>query len=418
MANSIEFVQDKRRAWLILALVSGFGLLARFACVTLLDITPISDFASYLQLASNLYDGEGLRDNRHGAYALYSAGYSLYMYLIFLVAGKSINTVQIFNALLGLCAILMVYSIGASIARSRWVGIVAALAWALYLPAILYTEYLAKENLMTLVLLAHMRLMVALPNSKNPNVLSALFGLLAGVQAVVGPAALAIVPVFLIQLLLRGDGFRKSILPVFIVLVTALVTVSPWLYRNYLLFGSPVLSTSGHNLYIGNNPNATGMFVQMRSTPKFEGWVAARTQGELVASRYAGKAAMDYIAENPGRTVLLALKKAILFWTPPLHGSKYGVQSAPETVLRILWAIQYLLACGLAFLFVFFIRPDQRKLALILYASIACYTGIHMVFFVILRYRLPIMPLVCILAAWCVHEIVMRRVRKRQRVEA
>ena len=180
----------------MLALVSGFGLLARFACVTLLDITPISDFASYLQLASNLYDGEGLRDNRHGAYAFYSAGYSLYMYLIFLVAGKSINTVQIFNALLGLCAILMVYSIGASIARSRWVGIVAALAWALYLPAILYTEYLAKENLMTLVLLAHVRLMVALPNSKNPNVLSALFGLLAGVQAVVGPAALAIVPVF------------------------------------------------------------------------------------------------------------------------------------------------------------------------------------------------------------------------------
>ena len=51
--------------------------------------------------------------------------------------------------------------------------------------------------------------------------------------------------------------------------------------------------------------------------------------------------------------------------------------------------------------------PNGRNITL-LWIAIASYTAVHMLFYVIFRYREPIMPLVCVLAAVAIEQVALR----------
>ena len=93
----------------------------------------------------------------------------------------------------------------------------------------------------------------------------------------------------------------------------------------------------------------------------------------------------------------LALKKATYFWLPPFHEGK-GQSSKAEMVARVIWAIQFIVLLGAAIGYLFIARLRNRHTTL-LWLAIMAYTAVHMLFYVIFRYREPIMPLVCVLAA-------------------
>jgi 1,4-dihydroxy-2-naphthoate octaprenyltransferase len=76
------------------------------------------------------------------------------------------------------------------------------------------------------------------------------------------------------------------------------------------------------------------------------------------------------------------------------------------------WLAQYLLICGSAVGGLAYRRLRTRNNCLLWLAAL-CYTSVHMIFYVIYRYREPIMPLLIILAAMAVEQLI--RARKRQR---
>ena len=86
-------------------------------------------------------------------------------------------------------------------------------------------------------------------------------GLLFGYQGLVSSAGGALVPVVAIAILVTARSKLVAIRHLAVITLCALIVMGPWMYRNYLLFGAPILNTNGaHNFYQGNNPKATGRF--------------------------------------------------------------------------------------------------------------------------------------------------------------
>jgi hypothetical protein len=181
--------------------------------------------------------------------------------------------------------------------------------------------------------------------------------------------------------------------------------------RNVIVIGAPVLNTNGgFNLYLGNNPAATGMFVMVSDTPRGPTWEDLRKTGELQASETLKREAIAWITKHPIEFATLAVKKAIYFWMPPFHKGK-GEQSSLEKLLRALWAMQYLVIGAAALGTLLVPRQRNRQLA-ILWLAVTSYTAVHMLFCAATRYREAIMPVIGMMAAlaiesWVAQELLL-----------
>lgn len=396
------------RTWL--ALIVALGLLVRFAAIGLYPHTPESDELAYIAMAHHFVTGAGLVDS-HGNLAMYNMGYPFFVLApLFAVFGKNLLAVQIANALLGAVSVWLCHAVAKEAGAGRLGRLLAALMWAIYLPAGLYAVYVLKENLLIPLMLGiiwcALRFAGAAAASSVVR-LAAGCGLLFGLVALTGNAALALAaPVALALLYCSGKGVRRLGAGVLIVAVAVLVS-APWMVRNARVLGAPVLNTNGgFNLYLGNNPLATGMFMSIADTPRGASWQALRTSGEVQASNTLKHEAVAWIAAHPREFVVLALNKLRFFWTPPLHAGQ-GPSSRTETLVRLAWAVQFLVLVGAALASVPAGRAQPGRIA-VLWLCVAAYTGVHMIFYVIFRYREPIMPVVCVLAAVGIEHLLQK----------
>jgi hypothetical protein len=278
--------------------------------------------------------------------------------------------------------------------------------WATYLPSSVYAEYLAKENLMTPLMLGVA--WCALRFVKTGSFGIALgCGILFGLLAITGNAALSLALPAAVALALAPVDVGRKVSAAALASIVAIGIATPWMIRNHQELGASVLNTNGgFNLYLGNNPAATGYFVSISETPHGSTWDVLRKEGEVQASETLRRDAIDWIKNNPSKFLVLAFKKAVLFWTPPVHEGK-GQVSNVERVIRMLWLIQFTLITfgAIAALSV----PSLRtRYTTVLWVAIASYTAVHMLFYVIFRYREPIMPFVCVMAALAFEYLLTR----------
>jgi len=403
------------RHWLWLIVVAG--LVLRVAAVLAFPHVPEGDEQAYLSMASNLVHGQGIVDFM-GNRAMYNVGYPLFLLApIFQVFGENLLLVRLLQVVLGGVSIVLCHAIAREAGAGRLGRLLAAALWASYLPAALYVVYLQKENLLTPLLLAG--LWLALLLARRPSYrLAAACGAVFGLIALTGNAGLALLGAAGLALLLTPAGLSQTLRQLALALATLLLVAGPWMWRNAEVLGSPVLNTNGgFNLYLGNNPAATGMYMSIGDTPRGADWAALRKTGEVAASATLRADALNWIASHPTDFATLALRKAAYFWTPPWHQGR-DQPSGAEALVRKVWLVQYLVIVltALASLPWLGLRrpragqagPAGRNLTLLWFALLA-YTAVHMVFYVIYRYREPIMPLVCVLAAVALEQFVLRR---------
>lgn len=404
--------------WLRVSPIAGLlvvSLAVRLLFVALFPAIQEYDYLAYLTMATNLYEGRGLIDMFHN-YAFYNSGYPFFIYGLFCLFGKSLQVVLLANVVLSTVSVLLVYRIALAVFQCRKAAFGAALLWAVYLPNIRYTAYAAKENLMTPVLLSQVWLAALYAPSNRKNILLTVgLGITTGIQAMVGSAGLAIVPALLIPMLCVTKRLASIAKHLVIMALCAGVTVAPWLYRNYQIFGEVLLNTNGgFNFYLGNNPSATGWYIGIDETPVGSLlWNELRDRhGEHVAAEYVKSLAIDYIRSHPLDAARLSLKKLLLFWLPPAHDGRNPAPSLLERASRRIWLIEYLFVVGLALFAVPRMRIERHKL-LLLVGSIVLYSLLHAVFYIIVRYRLPIMPLVCVGAGYSLTLLLETLVRPR-----
>jgi 4-amino-4-deoxy-L-arabinose transferase-like glycosyltransferase len=391
--------------WLALIIAAGVAL--RAAAIAGFQHSPESDELAYRSMALSLVKGDGIVDGM-GNRAMYNVGYPLFVLApVFFFLGENLLAARLVNLVLGAAAVALTYMVAKEAGAGRLGRLLAAAIWALYLPASVYGVYLFKENLMTPLMLGVVWCALRLIKERSYRAALAC-GALLGLLALTGNAALCLLGPVAVALLCTPAPVRQRSALFASMLAAAIVVAAPWMVRNLRAIGAPVLNTNGgFNLYLGNNPAATGFFMSIGDTPRGPTWQALRKTGEVQASETLKAEAIAWIREHPGEFLSLALRKAAYFWTPPFHEGK-GQASTAETAVRIMWAIQFLALIAAALGSLFFASLRNRTLA-VLWLAIACYTAVHMLFYVIFRYREPIMPLLGVIAALAIEALLHDR---------
>jgi len=170
------------------------------------------------------------------------------------------------------------------------------------------------------------------------------YGLVWGVAALTNTALLAWLPFSGCWLAYRlNRSGKRFLVPVLLSAVVFWITLTPWLVRNYQVFGQFVLirDNFGNELRSGNNPLAEGW--KVGSYDAFRNPALARITrqiGEPAVSAEQGKEARAWIAENPGTFASLSLRRFYYFWAG-LPRTWTGQPIPPEKQLKNLFYLAF-----------------------------------------------------------------------------
>ncbi len=392
---------DRTGAWVLAAIVA-LAIALRVAAVLVLRPPLESDPLAYFTMAKGLAEHGQLLD-LYGQHAFYSAGYPLLLTPFFALFGSGVAVGLAVNMLLTAITAWLVTRLALALSDDREAGLLAAAAYAVWLPGIWNAAMLAKENLSTPLLLGIALCAIGIARDERPTVAALVAGLLWGAALVTGGSALLLCAGVAVALLLlwrlRGR-FSPALTGGLCFMASAALTLTPWLHATDRMVGRPVLTTNAaFNLYLGNNPAATGRFVSIADTPLGKDWNATRQRlGEVANADRLQAAARHWIAGNPGRAAELAMLKLAYFWQPNIPDAADFAASKAVASIRLIEVAQYaaILLLGLLAFRSPRIAPDGKR---IVAAMIAGFWLIHAAAYIIVRYRDPAIPLLIVLAA-------------------
>ena len=400
--------QERRLEWAALGLVLLLGFAVRGMAILVLKAPLVSDSAAYFEMARTLVAPGAMRDT-FGNAAFYSPGYPFALAFAFSIGGAKLGAALALNLALGLASLLLTYVLARRATGDSVLALIAAAGFAVLIPAVAGSAFVLRENLSVPLLLGFTLAAVVLLDTRRPRLVAGAAGLLYGAGMLAGASVILTGAAVAVALLWRNRPWRETGAAAFAFAAGAALMLGPWLAHVDRTLGRPVLTTNGpFNLYVGNNPAATGRFVSMRDTPLGAEWRAMRARdGELRATDRLGALAVEHIRTHPVQTGALALRKLALFWSPDFPDSADQSHGAMVTALRWAEGIQHLLIIALGGFAVAQWRRRTKAERLIL-VTIACFWAIHAAAYVMPRYRLPVLPLLLISAASAALPLVRR----------
>jgi len=382
----------------------------------------------------------------------YPVGYSGFLAGLYAVAGDGQYVAPIANAVLGALVVMVTHRITIHwLSRKR--ALMAALLAAINLEMIFYTPLVMTELLAALGPLV--ALWVALGwRKRRPWCAAAVAGIVMGLSTLVHPQAIVMAPVVgavvppWSRLIPRARTMTAALTT-----LCALLVVAPWTVRNCrVMDGCAFVSTNGGwNLAIGSFPRATGRFETLRASDGCE-----VVTGQVHQDRCWAKVGIGHIRRDPIRWLRLAPKKlGFCFdhasfpveylrqadpnaWPEPVRvGWRHALTGMHRVLLSlaafglIAWdlrtrrgfAIETTLRAVAAGLIAYGWSSDPPSfwpLAVVIVAtgllprrsapflgpvgvaivaSFLLFLATHVVFFGEDRYRLPLVPMICMLAA-------------------
>jgi tetratricopeptide (TPR) repeat protein len=257
----------------------------------------------------------------------------------------------------------------------------------------------------------------------------ALSGALLGLSAVARPNILLVGVGFLLWIILhfRGKekGRTKSLIYAGCFALGAILIISPVTLRNYIKGSDFVLiaSQGGVNFYIGNNPKSDGVSAILpgaRTTwwGSFEDAIniaekqANRSLRPSEVSRFWYMKGLKFITEKPFSFLKLMLRKFVLFWNGNEWSNNRDVyffaRSAPLMKILIWRFIIYFpfgLIAPLALTGIVLSHREKKDI-FVLEIFIFTYMLSVILFFVTARYRVPLLPILVLLAAYALDRFV------------
>lgn len=359
-----------------------------------------SDGLGYFTMARSLAE-TGVITDQFGQHTFFSPGYPLLLTPFFWILGSGTPVAHIVNLGLAALSAALVWRLVQALGGSRAAALIGALGFAVWLPSIWNAADLAKENLATPLLLGFTLICVRIAQGAAGWRMAALGGALYGAGLLTGTSVILTGAAFAVALAIALHrtplaGARR--LAIFA--GAALLVLSPWLAATNTMIGRPVITTNGaFNLYIGNNPAATGHFVSIRETPVGPVWhERIAVLGEVGTSDWLSGEVVAWLRANPGRAATLAAKKLALFWAPNVPDRADAAEAPLLAAVRILDLVQWAAILALAGV-ALFRRDFDRPLRWTIAATVAGFWLIHGATYIIPRYRDPIMPVLIALAA-------------------
>jgi 4-amino-4-deoxy-L-arabinose transferase-like glycosyltransferase len=146
------------------------------------------------------------------------------------------------------------------------------------------------------------------------------FGLLWGVIALTNTAVLSMLPFCLLWLLCRLPRRPQQFVGAALCVLTAALTVSPWLVRNYQVFGKFIFVRDNLPLemYEANNDQSAGLWTR-NEHPGNNPEAMRRFQelGEIGFMEEKKEEVRQFIREHPGRFLWFTVERGVYFWIAP-----------------------------------------------------------------------------------------------------
>jgi tetratricopeptide (TPR) repeat protein len=358
--------------------------------------------------------------------------YPYFLGVIYAVLGRHLLLVRIIQAAIGSVSCVFV-ALAASRLFSRRAGLAAGLIMALYAPAIFFDGLLQKSVLdvcfvslslwLIAVITGHAEHAERPGTPRAPRVakvgqdLSPAWqwlglGVAIGGLSLTRENALVFVAVILGWALLRAARTRWRDAAAFVVgLALVLVPVS---LRNSLLGGDFYVTTAqfGPNFYIGNNPAADGTYASLRygrGAPEYERQDATelaqialgRTLTPAEVSAYWTDRAEQFITSRPGAWLALTGRKIALVSNRAevVDTEDQATHADWSLPLRILGPVtNFGILVPLAVLGAILTWPARARLSVV-YALLLAYAASVVAFYVLARYRFPLVPMLVLFAA-------------------
>ena len=390
--------------WTHPVLIVTLALLLRLAWAALVPAVPVSDGVVYDAFARSLAAGHGYAFPDGTRTAYWPVGTSAVYALLYRLCGGGVAVIAGFQAVLGAAIVALTWRLAHYMFGRTAAGVSAWLVavWPLLIE---FTTIFASELLFIALVLAALNVWISL---RVPWVYRMiLWGTCVAAATYVRPTALPLlVALPVVQCIVERDWRAlKRIVPA---ALAAAILFAPWVWRNFALFDSFVLvsANGGVNLWMGNNPDSTGGYMELP---------ARQFANEAERDRYFGSVALQYIRAHPGEYAKLTARRTRITydretigvdWNAAGLGSQYQavapvlkvVSSAYWWTLLLLGAIGFVLATG---------RPQVFAAWPLL---IACaYFALFPVLTVGMdRYHVPVDPMLAILAGY----VLTRRVRQ------
>jgi 4-amino-4-deoxy-L-arabinose transferase-like glycosyltransferase len=238
-ARSVLGRLDDDRHWRVILtglLMVAFSLRLAAALVIPIEYRFDPDAVLYVSIADNLLESGAFGADPGIPYALIPPIYPLFIACIFAVTNQGLLAVRLVQALLGTLIVWLVYCTGAETATRR-AGLFAALLCTVYPVWIIWPALFLTETVYTVLLLGFVWCLIRSLQAHSIRY-TLLAGVLFGLALLTREVLLAFILLLPVALWWSRASWRRTWRHLLLFAVTSLLTVTPWLARNYSTFGA------------------------------------------------------------------------------------------------------------------------------------------------------------------------------------
>ncbi len=348
---------------------------------------PFPDSLEYLSVAGNIAAGRGLMVGEASQIGR-MPGYPAFLAATWGLCGGSLLAARVAQAVVGTVAVWLAWRLGRSLYGERE-GLASAWLLAVYPFVVAFTPLLLAETVFAALLLWGMLSLRAAWDGRSGA--AALAGLAFGLATLVRASLLPGVLLFAVLWVLLSRFAKGAVGRAALMVAVFAAVMAPWVVRNYFASGGHLVPTTlraGPSLYEALNPEADGGPMMDRID---WGW-GAEGLSEYEQHRLWQRRAVAWARANPGRVLELAGRKAVRFWNPIPNAGEFRRPLVCAAVALPYVAAMVLAAVGLAGSW------RRANVHLILLLPVVYHALLHMVFVSSIRYRMPVMPFVLVVA--------------------
>ena len=326
------------------------------------------------------------------------------------ISAGSLVFVRLVQLLAGCVSILLVYRLAERMA-GRTAATWAAALYLLYPMTTYFEGELLLDSLFVLFLLACLYFMLS-PTEKRGRSLAC--GLFFALAAITRPTILVFAPLIAVYYLRhwgRKETRRESIRNVVTCAAISALVMAPITIINFAASKQFILVSyqGGINFYIGNNADADG--ISSNLPPYGNDWtlddasyLAFQESGRQLLygsqSSFWYRQGLRYIIDHPGGFMKLTVRKLFfLFSGHEISNNRPLDEAVFGNALLSKLPIRFPMMAALGILPLFLLKR-QRSSLYAFYGLIIVYAVTVSLYFVSSRFRLPLVPLIAILAGW------------------
>jgi 4-amino-4-deoxy-L-arabinose transferase-like glycosyltransferase len=367
------------------------------------------DESGYMDLAVHVAQGLGFTDKSGSPTSYIGPGLPFVLLLPISVFGSDMLTIRLFMCFIESLLVPACYLLGKSMSGSRTIGLIAAATavvfptWIIPSGAILtdITATIATTLLVCMLIESHRRESLLWATGA---------GILWGSSILIRAVSLSYAPAIILWLVIVSRGWRRRLGAIAAVVISAGCILAPWTIRNTRVHGTfvPVSTQGGFELYKSNNPEATGILAKDHA--HFSEVLGHRypNQSEAARNQLFQADAVRFILENPYRFAELCLVRLLQLWK--LY--------SPRVPLTNSLAVIASFGLALPFFFIQALRcGSHRGPEMLVLSVIICHTAVHAIYGSLVRYRLPLEPMIVVMAiqgfSWFVGILRDRPLEKR-----